>query len=275
MARFLTNVRRYLHSCHSLLHSLGSRRKRIQEVEYQRIFMQEIRRIRSEYGRMLYADSHGVVRRGIFAGLKLSAQTSWGHDMANMLLGAYEQEVQGILQRADVKRYDWFIDVGCANGYYAVGLALLSPSIHVAAYDISMRAQDVTRATGELNGVTDRLGVSGRCGASEMEACLNNAARPLVMLDIEGGERELVDPAAIPAFSRADLIVECHDRGRGDITRMLTDRLKSTHRIEVIPREGRNPAAYPELADLPDLQSALILCEMRIRSSHWLWCQKQ
>ena len=270
MDNLLAKMRRGLQTCRSGWAARGEG-----AGEQRQIFMREVRRIRSEQGRKLHAETGGIVRRRLFAGLKLAVETSWGDDLASMLLGAYELEVQQVLQAADVGRYDLFVDVGCANGYYAAGLARLAAGMRVVAYDISEQAQHVTRAAGERNGVGGRMVVAGRCDAAAMEACLETAARPLVMLDIEGGERELVDPVATPAYSRADLIVECHDRGCGDITEILMKRLGETHRLEVVSRAGRNAAAYPELADLPDLQSALILCEMRVKSSHWLWCRRR
>ena len=43
------------------------------------------------------------------------------------------------------------------------------------------------------------------------------------------------------------------------------------HEMRCIPRAGRTPEDYPSIADLPDLEFALILCEMREQSSCWLW----
>lgn len=240
-----------------------------------KVFREEVRRIRGEYGKSLFTKTEGVVQYGLFSGLRLTQENSWGTDTSSMLLGTYELEIQELLKRSELTKYDAFIDVGCANGYYAVGLARIWPGFSIYAYDISEAAQTVTRMAAELNGVSDRLEVKGCCDHRELEECLSGAMNPLVMIDIEGGERELVDPQIVPALSRADLVVECHDRGVGDITQLLSDRLRATHVVEIISRMGRNPASYPELIELPDLHSAVILCEMRVKSSHWLWCRKR
>ena len=38
------------------------------------------------------------------------------------LLGSYEQELQPLLQRLAAQNYSEIVDIGCAEGYYAIGL---------------------------------------------------------------------------------------------------------------------------------------------------------
>jgi hypothetical protein len=52
-----------------------------------------------------------------------------------------------------------------------------------------------------------------------------------MMCDIEGAERELLDPDASPALKGMDIIVESHECLIQGITQLLIDRFKATHHI--------------------------------------------
>jgi len=55
------------------------------------------------------------------------------------------------------------ITVGCAEGYYAVGLARLFPQAAIFAFDTDPKAQLICRQTASLNQVDDRVTVMGAC----------------------------------------------------------------------------------------------------------------
>jgi hypothetical protein len=50
-----------------------------------------------------------------------------GSALIPKLLGCYEAELHGVIACALNTTYDTIIDIGCAEGYYAVGLALHFP----------------------------------------------------------------------------------------------------------------------------------------------------
>ena len=62
------------------------------------------------------------------------------------------------------RRYDALINIGAAEGCYAVGLARLMPGTEVVACDYDASAQAVCRELTEKNGVADRVVVSGERG---------------------------------------------------------------------------------------------------------------
>ena len=55
-----------------------------------------------------------------------------------------------------------------------------------------------------------------------------------MLCDIEGAERELLDPLAAPALLGIDMIVECHDGA----AKLLTDRFTSSHDITPVADDG-------------------------------------
>src|SRR5947209_10340484 len=65
-----------------------------------------------------------AVQDGPFKEMKLAESTSWGDgDTLPKLLGCYEAELHPAVNEALGKDYAAVINVGCAEGYYAIGFA--------------------------------------------------------------------------------------------------------------------------------------------------------
>ncbi|MBP0574360.1 50S ribosomal protein L11 methyltransferase, partial [Mycobacterium tuberculosis] len=82
------------------------------------------------------------------------------------------------------RAHDLFVDVGCAEGFYAVGMALRLPSLMVRAFDIDAAAQQMAKGLAQLNGVADRVQVCGACEHGGLQQLLSGANRPLLLVDI-------------------------------------------------------------------------------------------
>ncbi|WOJ98287.1 50S ribosomal protein L11 methyltransferase [Congregibacter brevis] len=238
-------------------------RLRIEAESYRKSFKERVR-----------SECESKVATGLFKGLTFSEAHSWGNDLGAMLLGSYEKEVLAKLNSTQLKDYAAIVDVGCADGFYAIGLARICPNAKMFAYDLSARARQVTTENARLNDVLDRIEVREFCDPVELQNLSNSIkGKILVIVDIEGAETDLICASSLPALESADLLVECHDRVSGDHYRDLENLLKQTHSIERILREGRNPNDYPSLEKMPDLEFVTGLCEMRSRSSSWLWAK--
>ncbi len=227
--------------------------------------------IKTRCNAAVFKEFGGVVAYGPFAGMRLSEELSWGADAASMLIGEYEREVQATLLGLDLRAYDAFVDVGCANGYYAVGMARLRPDWHVHAFDIMAEAREVTRKNAAGNGVADRVHLYGAAEHDALEAVLQPMVRPLVLMDIEGYEKVLLDPGLCPSLAKADILVEVHDRqapGTGDAIRR---QCASTHEITPIARQGRNPFRSAELCRLPETLAWVTISEGRSAEAGWLF----
>ena len=80
-----------------------------------------------------YIAHHGArILGGPFAGMEYVTQAAEGVLVAR-LLGAYESELHPHLAAFVAQGLDCVIDVGCAEGYYAVGLARMVPGLTVYA----------------------------------------------------------------------------------------------------------------------------------------------
>ena len=68
-----------------------------------------------------------VVMQGPLAGLDFLPQSAEGCHIAK-LLGCYEQPLQPYIEEAIASAYPTILNIGCAEGYYAVGMARRMPN---------------------------------------------------------------------------------------------------------------------------------------------------
>lgn len=208
---------------------------------------------------------------GPFRGMVLPQTSSWGDgDLAPKILGAYECELHAALERAFARTPELVVNVGCAEGYYAVGAALRLPGCIVHAFDLEEEALRVCAEAARLNGVADRIRLERRCEPDRLVDLLGRHPRALVLLDCEGYERELITEATLPALAGADLIVECHDFLEPGITDRSAGLLRRTHEVELVREGGRDPAAWPVLHGLGSLDRWLVVCEFRPTLMRWI-----
>lgn len=183
------------------------------------------------------------------------------------LLGTYEDELHTVLKRLVASTRRTIVDIGCAEGYYAVGMALLIPDARVLAYDIDRDARAACRLLAETNGVAARVSIEERFEPAHMQRL--DDPRPLVICDIDGGETELFAPSMSRFWQDADLIVELHDY-LGEPCRQTVERcLADTHRLEIIASQNKSDAEHPELAYLTTAERRLAVDEI-LAPQHWL-----
>lgn len=215
-----------------------------------------------------FVDAYGLtVRGGPFTGMRFTAEPTWCN-VVSKLLGCYEGELNLVWERILATRFDSVVDVGCADGYFAVGFARCQPDASVWGYDIDPACRRVTRKMAQENGVADRVKIRGRCSTRELRQIL--IGRWLVLSDCEGYEATLIDPKQVPALAHATLVVELHDQWAPGVFETLLGRLTPTHQCTRIENEPRQPADYPELAIFPVADANRLLREVRPPGNNWL-----
>jgi len=219
-----------------------------------------------EIGAALYSSGGAMVRSGPFCGMILLNRYSEGN-VAPKLLGSYEQELHPVIERCIETPYDCVVNIGCGDGYYAVGMARRMADCEVLAYDLREDRQELTRDTAEENGVRDRISIGGECGATELSALAGKHV--LIICDIEGGERELLDPEAIPALKGFDIIVELHEVMNKELPEEILSRFSESHEIERLGHQERNPNAFEEILKASQLDQWLALWEGRQGPTPW------
>ena len=240
-----------------------------QRQNLQHIFNTAINIRQHEITNLIYGSTRGVVQGGPFRGMRLLRQSSWGAgELSPKLLGCYEAELIPHVIEAVAKNFPQIINVGCAEGYYAIGLARRMPRSRVIAYDLSPEAQAVCRANAEFNGVANRMDVRGTCTHKSLAEDLADRVPTFMVMDCEGAEMQLLDPQTVP-LEHCDILVECHDLFNPKITPTLIERLSSTHTVERIEESSRNPNS-PILRNQDSVNRWIAVCEFRMAAQHWL-----
>jgi hypothetical protein len=214
----------------------------------------------------LNLDQSGQVPRGPFEGLKLAPDHRIGELSVAKLLGVYEHELRAVVSATD--HWERVVNIGSAEGYYAVGFARRVPGRAVTAYDIDANAQTATTRTATLNGVEDRVTVLGECLP---EALLAHAdAGALFWIDIEGAEEALLLAAPPDRLARSDLLVETHFPSGAFTGVAVARHFQDTHDITVVRQSEIQPEEVPEFRSLAPLDRHLIMLE-HTTAAPWLW----
>lgn len=211
-----------------------------------------------------------TVAHGPFAGMRYGVEASEGARAAR-LIGLYEASLHPVIETVIARAYPQILDIGCAEGFYAVGLARRMPGTLVHARDTDPRARALCAELAVANGVADRLRIGPEVAPADLALCAQ--APTFVLCDIEGGEADLLDPRLAPDLARADLLVEVHEGMRPGLLATLEGRFAATHRITRIDR-GLRPDLLPPWAEtLSDLDRLLLLWEWRASPTPWLWME--
>ena len=212
------------------------------------------------------------VLHGCFAGMKYPEMLSVGSTLYPKLLGSYELELAPLLETLCEQPYTEIVDIGCAEGYYAVGLAMRVPTARVFAFDTNQDALRLCQAMAETNGVADRL-VTGAFCDSNLLTSLPLTERALVISDCEGYEKQLFDEQTVRFLARYDVLIETHDFIDIEITSYLQQQFAATHRLQTYTSLDDILKAkqydYPELEGLSLVHRRQIVREGRPATMEW------
>jgi len=226
--------------------------------------------------RLAWRSTGGVVADGPFRGMKY-LDTAANSSLVPKLLGLYERELSHVIHRLVASRPQLLVDAGCAEGYYAVGFARRCPALRVIAFDRDDRARRLASELARINGVERQLDTRGTCTTESLQAALGTDSA-VVICDVEGFEKTLLDPDKVPALVRAHMLVEVHDALEPGAGAMLKSRFAVTHRIETIAAVPRTAADCPPFHRLVRLMprdtiTSLIVERPDEAAMYWLYLE--
>jgi SAM-dependent methyltransferase len=224
-----------------------------------------------QIGRLVSVDCGGKVISGPFAGMVCADAVSGS--FVPKLLGSYEAELHEILEAITGRNYRQIIDIGCGEGYYAVGLAMRLTGAKVLAFDTDARARAACQVQARRNGVENRVEVCGACDVPLLREKLSPGA--LLVLDCEGFEADLLQPQLVPALLDCDILVELHEAFSPGVTQAVKSRFEGSHDITFINAKPRDPSTYPALRGLSEQQQRLAVDEARYGAMQWAWMQRR
>ena len=213
------------------------------------------------------------VRSGIFQGLRYSSPEAKTSAILPKLLGTYEAELASVLYNLLKKRkYQRCIDIGAAEGYYAIGIAREQTQCQVYVVDNDLSALDLCARNVEINNCSDRIHFKTHLTADEL-AEFNLPDPSLIISDCEGFERHLFTEKVIQNLKNCDLIIEVHDFVDPTISNYLKGLFRSTHRLEVVTSIPDQAKAMtydvPEIAQYDPATRAYLLSEFRPCLMDW------
>jgi len=215
-----------------------------------------------------------TVLQGPFKGMHY-AEDSQGSAYIPKLLGIYERELSSIIEEIISKTPKSIVDIGAAEGYYAIGLARRLPNTKIVAFEMEAKGSEKLLMMAEANEVNDRIELHGKCEVDCLESAINSNASSVIICDVEGYETELLDPGKVPSLKFVSILVEVHDFIIDGITDKLYQRFNITHDIKRIWEQPRSVSDFPwrtlGTAILPKSYLKWSVSEWRPVRMSWLW----
>jgi|TARA_B110000259_G_scaffold105793_1_gene121364 hypothetical protein len=222
----------------------------------------------------LLEEFNGVIRYGLFTGLKFSSDNSWGvGERASMLLGLYEKEILTSLQNIPSK-YKTFIDLGAADGYYGIGALVNGMFEKSYCYEMNVAGQKIIKKNAELNNVASKVVIRGFADKYFYKDLKNDEIDQSVLLvDIEGAEFNLFDKNLFKKFSKSIIYIELHpwifkNDGQEELHKLEND-AREYFTIEKITTTSRDLSKFEELKKWSDTDRWLICSEGRHKLMTW------
>ena len=217
-----------------------------------------------------------VVLNGPFSGMKYPSLEACGSVIFPKILGSYEKEIQIFIDYIQNQDYKNIIDIGCAEGYYAVGLGMKLKKAKVLAFDTDKYAQKQCKKLAKLNNV--EININGLFTKALYEKYTQNK-KSLIIMDCEGYEKNLIDNEIASKHQNCDFLIEAHDFIDISITDHIFNAFRMTHKIEVIESIDDISKAYSyefkELSGMTLLEKKEILAEYRPTTMRWIFAKSK
>ncbi|MBM7069077.1 hypothetical protein [Actibacterium sp. 188UL27-1] len=214
-----------------------------------------------------------TVHHGAFIGLRYPGIEATGSALLPKLLGSYEVEIASFIERISQRSYTDIVDIGCAEGYYAVGFGLMFADAQIHAYDVDGGARRLCKSMAEQNDILDRLNLGKFCNPDTLMT-LANRPRMLIVADCEGYEAELFTEQTSTALANHDILIECHDFKDPEISARIIHAFETTHHADQIRSQETyikaHRLAYPEFEGYDYDIRKFMVDEARRHSVVWL-----
>jgi len=209
------------------------------------------------------------VMAGPFKGLQYPAFKAYTSSILPKILGTYESEIYDHIDTFLKKKYAQVIDIGAAEGYYAVGIARNMNTTPIICYDVNPQALAFCKKMGELNQINN-LQVNGLFTTEHFEKYAYQNS--LIICDVDGYEKDLFpNTQIVEKLKFSDLIIETHDYIDPSITQNLIKVFSPTHDCVVIPYKSNKVDELPKaLFEKATLEEKKIAVLERIVDNKWI-----
>lgn len=208
------------------------------------------------------------VLTGPFQGMRFTVHGLAQGGIIPKVVGCYEMELWPAVDQIIGWGPTRVVDIGAAEGYYAVGFAKRLPAARIVGFEMDVVLQKALRRIAEANGVLDHVDVNGFCDVRALERAMRGEERCAVIVDVEGYEDLLMDPTAVPQLADAIILCEIHDALVPGVGERIRARFADSHTLTVIPTRARTAADLPPNRQLSH-NAAVVLSEGRKGPMEW------
>jgi hypothetical protein len=207
--------------------------------------------------------------------------TAQGSYHSTKILGTYEKELHGVVDAIRKLSPSHIIDIGAAEGYYAVGFGRENRlGQRITCFELEENGRALLQMIADWNGVS-HLEIHGRCEIADLDGALCRTPESetnVVICDVEGYESVLLDPERVPGLRVCSVLVETHDHLVPGVSDLLAARFARSHAITRIPTAVRQWKDFPRHSSwasmLPRFLALRAMGEGR-RPQIWLWMTPQ
>jgi hypothetical protein len=219
-----------------------------------------------------------VVLNGPFKGMKYISSSN-GSQLLPKLIGSYEEPIhKWIFEILNNGKYETIIDVGCAEGYYAVGLTQAKSSPNILAFDLNNLAIENAKKLAYINNVSNSVQFFNNFEISILKKIFetNPNQKVLIFMDVEGDEENLLNTINFPIIKDCDILVEVHDCFYPGITNKLISYFSQTHKIEIVIDYPWREFNYSfNNTKLSSEEVFFIYDERRLKDMKWLYAKRK
>jgi SAM-dependent methyltransferase len=214
------------------------------------------------------------VLHGPFKGLQYPAYNSIGSALYPKLLGSYERELHDVLKKIMEDEFSEIVNIGCGEGYYAIGLARIFPRAKIVACDTDPHALKLCRDMAELNQVRNQISYVSEFTESQLKV-FEFSGKGLIVCDCEGYEKVLFTSSNIKNLVNCHLLIEIHDFIDIHISAVLSDLFSASHNLTIVKSlddiEKAKLYRYDELKNIDLPAKKRLLGEGRPAIMEWFF----
>jgi len=230
-------------------------------------------------GKEISKISNNKILYGPYAGTKILSSYGWSNiDFCPKYLGSYEYQVQKkIIDLNKKKKFDYFIDLGAAEGYHIISLLKKKFFKQGLAFEISKKSREILKKNAQINKLNNRIRIYKDANLSSLKNALRNFnhRRLLFLVDIEGQEYDLFDKDFCKIFSKGTFIIEEHPFNISNKRKIknFNQNIKKYYDVEILKDIPKNPFNFSILEKYSDDEKYLMMSEGRPESMKWLILQ--
>ena len=217
---------------------------------------------------------HGrVVANGPFTGMLMNSQTWGGFDINAKILGTYESHVIDELIAISQANPGPFIDIGAADGFFAIGAVISGIAKETYAFEADASSRRSIAINAADNNLVEQIQIREIANTQTISDVLKKEQKAKILIDIEGGEYELLDYDFLDKISNCDVIVELHPslvKHGFKKQEELILRLQKHFYVEFFQKTILPTVSFPELVNLSDDKRLLALSENRAFEMWWI-----